>query len=111
MPLTPQELLESLRLEGETKGFFLHADAEHCLDTAASLIECLEHYGYCCCPCRLPSGNKEIDADICCPCEYRDADVLEFGACYCSLFVSAEYKDDPDFFPEVDERRPPDRGA
>ena len=30
------------------------------------------------------------------------------GVKYCTLFVDAEHRDDPDFFPDVDERRPPE---
>jgi rubrerythrin len=40
------------------------------------------------CPCRLASGNKPDDIDIICPCDYRDADLNEFGTCYCALYVS-----------------------
>ena len=111
MPMTPQELLDALRSQEEPKGYFFHADKEHCLSTAASLLDSMEHYGYYCCPCRLPSGNKDADADISCPCDYREEDVAEFGACYCSLFVSEEHKDDHDFFPEVEERRPPEKSV
>jgi len=41
-----------------------------------------KRYGYQACPCRLASGRKEEDLDIVCPCDYRDADVVEFDACY-----------------------------
>ena len=51
-----------------------------------------------------------LDSDIICPCVYRAADIEEFGACMCAFYVSEEHKDDPDFFPEVDERRDPSRG-
>lgn len=107
--MTPEALLEALRASEEPKGFYLHADAEHCLETAASLLDNLEKYGYMCCPCRLATCCQDKDADMVCPCLYRDEDVRDFGACYCTLFVSAEHKDDPNFFPEIDERRPPEK--
>lgn len=107
--MTPQALLEILRQEAETKGFYLHADMEHCIGTAESLLISLEKHGYMCCPCRLATGCPNSDSDMICPCAYRDEDVIEFGACYCSLFVSEEHKDDPEFFPDVDERRPPEK--
>ncbi|MDY7042449.1 MAG: ferredoxin-thioredoxin reductase catalytic domain-containing protein, partial [Chloroflexota bacterium] len=28
--------------------------------------------------------------DIICPCDYRDPDLDEYGACYCALYVSEE---------------------
>ena len=30
----------------------------------------------------LASGKKEEDLDIICPCDYRDPDVSQYGACY-----------------------------
>lgn len=109
--MTPEALLEALRASEGPKGYFLHADAEHCMETAESLLDAQKRYGYLCCPCRLPSGDANKDTDIICPCVYRDDDVKDFGACYCTLFVSEEYKDDADFFPEIDERRPPEKGV
>ena len=76
--MTPQSLLKVLKATAEQKGYFLHADEEHCLATAESLLENKQRYGYLCCPC------------------------------FCTLFVDAEHRDDPDFFPDVDERRPPE---
>lgn len=107
--MTPEALLEALRASEEPKGYYLHADAEHCLETAESLLDNQKRYGYLCCPCRLACDNKEKDTDIVCPCEYRDADVEEYGACFCTLFVSEAHRDDPDFYPDVDERRPPEK--
>lgn len=51
-----------------------------------------KRYGYWSCPCRLASGDKIEDLDIIYPCDYRDADVLEYGVCYCALYVSNKVK-------------------
>lgn len=107
--MKPDELLEHFRKSGEADGFYLHADPEHVLEIAENLLETKNRYGYLSCPCRLSSGVRTEDADIICPCEYREADVQEFGACYCHLFVDAAHKDDPNFFPEMDDRRPPEK--
>ena len=64
-----------------------------------------DRYGYPSCPCRLATGNFEIDRDIICPCDYRDPDVAEFGACYCRLYVNKAVFDSQNL-PEVPERRP-----
>ncbi len=66
-------------------------------------------YGYRACPCRLASGEKEEDLDIICPCDYRDEDVDEFGACYCALYVSKEIKEGLKQAEPIPERRSPDR--
>jgi ferredoxin-thioredoxin reductase catalytic chain len=41
-----------------------------------------KRYGYQACPCRLAAGRREEDQDIVCPCDYRDADVVESDSCY-----------------------------
>ena len=106
--MTPIELLEQFKQEAENKGFSLHADHDHCLHTVESLLENKARYGYMNCPCRLAKEDIKQDIDIICPCKYREEDIQEQGACFCSFFVSKEYKDDADFFPDVDDRRPPE---
>lgn len=64
-----------------------------------------DRYGYPSCPCRLATGNLEIDRDIICPCDYRDPDVAEYGACYCRLYVNKAVFESQNL-PEVPERRP-----
>ena len=64
-----------------------------------------ERYGYPSCPCRLATGNLDFDRDIICPCDYRDPDVAEYGACYCRLYVNKAVFDSQNL-PEVPERRP-----
>jgi ferredoxin-thioredoxin reductase catalytic subunit len=41
--------------------------------------------GYC--PCRLVSGNDELDKKIICPCEFHEDEVEKNGECLCKLFV------------------------
>jgi ferredoxin-thioredoxin reductase catalytic subunit len=64
-----------------------------------------DRYGYASCPCRLATGNFEIDRDIICPCDYRDPDVAQYGACYCRLYVNKAVFESQNL-PEVPERRP-----
>jgi ferredoxin-thioredoxin reductase catalytic chain len=64
-----------------------------------------ERYGYPSCPCRLATGNLELDRDIICPCDYRDPDVAQYGACYCRLYVNRAVFESQNL-PEVPERRP-----
>jgi ferredoxin-thioredoxin reductase catalytic subunit len=69
-----------------------------------------ERYGYPSCPCRLAAGKLEFDRDIICPCDYRDPDVAEFGACYCRLYVNDKVNETKDL-PTVPERRPLEKQA
>lgn len=84
------ELYERLRQEAEASGYYLNPDLELVLDLMEGLVANLKRYGYMACPCRLASGIREKDLDIICPCDYRDADLEEYGACYCGLYVSEE---------------------
>jgi rubrerythrin len=55
----------------------------------------------------LASGTKEEDLDIVCPCDYRDPDLNEYGACYCGLYVSKAVIDGKKKIGSIPERRPP----
>ncbi|MFQ5965375.1 MAG: ferredoxin-thioredoxin reductase catalytic domain-containing protein [Candidatus Scalinduaceae bacterium] len=52
-------------------------------------------YGYQYCPCRMISGDKEIDAKTICPCEYHIEEIKQDDICCCDLFVSPNYKTAP----------------
>lgn len=101
--MTAEELYQLFKKE-EEKGYYLHKNHEHCMETLESLIENLNNYGYLNCPCRLANNDAEKDRHTTCPCVYRNIDVKEHGACFCHLFVSEEHKDDENFFPEIDDR-------
>jgi len=107
--MTPEELYEKLRPLQEAKGYFFNKDKAFVLDLMESLLINRERYGYMACPCRLASGRRELDKDIFCPCEYREPDVAEFGACYCGLYVSKEWNDGSIPQETVPERRDPEK--
>jgi len=90
----------------EQHGYFLCPDKELLKNLLEGLKTNYNRYGYGACPCRIACGNKQYDTDIICPCEYRDADVNEFGMCYCGLFVSKEILDAPQNMGPIPERRP-----
>ena len=70
------------------------------------LMENYNRLGYYNCPCRDSQQDPKIDRDIICPCLYaREADVEEYGHCYCALF----FREDFDMTQEIamiPERRP-----
>ena len=43
-------------------------------------------YGKRLCPCFDPSGGKENDKAMLCPCKYIDDEIEEYGTCHCALF-------------------------
>jgi ferredoxin-thioredoxin reductase catalytic chain len=100
------QLYETLRRAQEPKGYFFNKDKAGVMELLEALLINKERYGYMACPCRLASGNRESDKDILCPCEYRKADVEEFGSCYCNLYVSKDWNEGKRPKVHVPERRP-----
>ena len=92
--------------DARTYGYYLNPDPKFLQDLLEGLKSNEERYGYPACPCRLGSGNLEIDRDIICPCDYRDPDVAEFGACFCALYVRKDVYEGKTPVQPVPERRP-----
>ena len=80
-------------------------------DLLKGLAENEERYGYPSCPCRIASGDIEKDRDIICPCDYRDPDVEEYGACYCALYVRKDLFEGKTAILPIPERRPSEKQA
>jgi len=104
---TIDQVYERLKKHAESTGYYLNPDAKFTKYLIKSLLINQKRYGYWACPCRLASGKKEDDLDIICPCDYRDPDLNEFGACYCALYVSQEIKDGKKSPGSIPERRLP----
>ena len=100
-------LFDRLDRDAESAGYHLNPDTEFTKDLVRSLLVNESRYGYQACPCRLASGVKEDDLDVICPCDYRDQDLEEFGACYCALYVSEDIKEGRSAAEPIPERRPP----
>lgn len=88
-------------------GYRLNPDAEFVKNLIHGLLKNEQRFGYRACPCRLASGKKEEDLDIVCPCDYRDSDLEDHGACYCALYVDAAIAEGSRKVAPVPERRPP----
>ncbi|HDR91113.1 MAG TPA: ferredoxin:glutaredoxin reductase [candidate division Zixibacteria bacterium] len=98
---------QRLKREAEEGGYFLNPDVEFTKGLVEGLLTNIERYGYPACPCRLAERDKSADLDIICPCDYRDQDVAEFGACYCALYVSDKVAAGSAELHSIPERRPP----
>ncbi len=88
-----EKLYEQLKRINEPKGYFFNKDQEKTMFLIRALITNKERYGYMCCPCRLAKEDIKADRDIICPCDYREADIAQYGSCYCALYVSQEWND------------------
>lgn len=84
------ELRNSIEKTNAGRGYYLNPDLTFVDSLLDGLLENEDRYGYQACPCRLASGNKEKDFDLICPCDYRDDDLAEYGACYCALYVNEQ---------------------
>ena len=92
--------------EAEQSGYHLNPDVEITKDLIKGLLINENRYGYWACPCRLTSGSKSENLDIICPCDYRDADVVDYGTCYCALYVSQTVFEGKKEVNSIPERRP-----
>jgi ferredoxin-thioredoxin reductase catalytic subunit/rubredoxin len=100
-------LYDRLNRDAEAAGYHLNPDREFTIDLVRSLLINEKRFGYPVCPCRLTRGKKDDDLDIICPCDYRDKDLEEFGACYCGLYVDDEIFNGRKQLTAIPERRPP----
>ena len=101
-----ERLFAKLDREAESSGYHLNPDREFALGLMAGLLVNEGRYGYRACPCRLASGARAEDLDIICPCDYRDPDLTQHGACYCALYVSQDIVDGKRKARRIPERRP-----
>jgi ferredoxin-thioredoxin reductase catalytic subunit len=102
-----EALRDRLHRDAESGGYHLNPDTGFALSLVEGLLANERRFGYRSCPCRLASGDREDDLDIVCPCDYRDADLDEWGACYCALYVSDAVLRGERAVRSIPERRPP----
>lgn len=102
-----QALYEKLKRETERRGYRLNPDEGFVKSLIEGLASNAARYGYESCPCRLSTGKKQDDLDIICPCDYRDADIDKYGACYCGLYVSEKVYKGEQTLGSIPESRPP----
>jgi ferredoxin-thioredoxin reductase catalytic subunit len=103
--ITIEQVRKRAEADARTYGYYLTPDPELLQGFLEGLKVNEERYGYPLCPCRLASGDFDLDRDIICPCDYRDPDVAEYGACYCRLYVNKAVYESKEL-PTVPERRP-----
>ena len=109
--VTVEMVRQRAEADARTYGYYLNPDPEFLQSLLEGLKRNEERYDYPSCPCRLASGKFEYDRDILCPCDYRDPDVQEFGACYCGLYVRKDVYEGKTELQPVPERRPVEKQA
>ncbi len=97
---------QKVKKDAEASGYNLNPDVEFTKELLKSILINKKRYGYGACPCRLASGNRKEDLDLICPCDYRDPDLVDYGACYCGLYISGEILRGEKKLQSIPERRP-----
>jgi ferredoxin-thioredoxin reductase catalytic subunit len=108
---TLDKVRQKAEADARTYGYYLNPDSQFLQSLLEGLKQNEERYTYPSCPCRLASGTFDYDRDILCPCDYRDPDVQEFGACYCGLYVRKDVHEGKAELKPVPERRPVEKQA
>jgi len=104
---TTEGMKEYIGMVCQKNNWILIKDQIMFKDLINGLVDNKKSYGYQSCPCRLASGNRDLDRDLICPCDYASDDVKEFGACYCNLYLRSDfYETIKAEFVNVPERRP-----
>ncbi len=104
---TLEGMLEYCKNVSRINNWIINRDEQTLKDLIDGLSENKKMYGYQSCPCRLASGNRDLDRDLICPCDYAPLDIKEFGACYCNLYLQNDfYEDIKKDYIVVPERRP-----
>lgn len=98
---------EELKQQEKETGYILNPDNELVMTLVQGLVANKIRYGDEICPCRLMKGTMEDNLDIICPCDYREADLNEYGSCFCGLYVSEELMKHGGPKSQTPERRPP----
>ena len=101
-------LYEQLHRDAEASGYHLNPDRDFTRGLVEGLLINEQRYGYWACPCRLATGDRQKDLDIICPCDYRDPDLVEWGNCYCALYVSEGISRGEREAQPIPEHRPPE---
>jgi ferredoxin-thioredoxin reductase catalytic subunit len=109
--ITLEKVRQRAESDAKTYGYYLHPDPQFLQDLLEGLKKNEERYGYPSCPCRLATGNLDLDRDIICPCDYRDPDVAEHGCCYCALYMQKDLYEGKTPINPIPERRPPEKQA
>ena len=88
---TTEGMKEYVKNVSEKNDWILNMDTNTFNDLINGLVNNKKNIGYQSCPCRLASGNRDLDRDLICPCEYASMDIEEHGACYCNLYLRKNF--------------------
>lgn len=103
---TKEQTRKFMEMVAKKNGWYLNRDEEFLDMLAEGLTTNYNRYGYYSCPCRDADGDRELDKDIICPCDYCVPDQKEYGHCYCGLYLTPEFYESGKEPEAIPERRP-----
>ena len=81
--------IDTVKKIGIKKGWALNPDSEIVNTILDGLNNNFKKHGRYYCPCRVVTGDKEVDKKISCPCAFSDDEVEKDGRCHCQLYFKA----------------------
>jgi ferredoxin-thioredoxin reductase catalytic chain len=85
--MTIEELIKEYEEYAEKHGFMLNPNRKVVEAIVKGLLMKEEKHGARYCPCRVMTGDVEVDKKIVCPCVFHLKEVDEKGQCICRLFM------------------------
>jgi ferredoxin-thioredoxin reductase catalytic chain len=78
--------LETAEKIAKVKGWKVNPDKKAAQEITDGLNKNKETKGAYYCPCKVVTGDKEVDKAIICPCKNSQNEIDEMGHCHCGLF-------------------------
>lgn len=88
---TREQTVIFTQMVAKKQGWVLNPDTAFYNSLVDGLTQNYNRYGYYHCPCRDSEGSRELDAPAICPCIWSKEDILQYGHCYCALYLSREF--------------------
>jgi ferredoxin-thioredoxin reductase catalytic subunit len=83
---TPEEYIKNSEEYAESVDIKLNPNQKAVEGVVKGLFRNKETRGEFYCPCRIPSGDKEKDKDLICPCVFHRGEIEIQDHCKCFLF-------------------------
>lgn len=103
---TKDDARKFVEMVAKKQGWHLNPDSQFLDDLYEGFATNFNRHGYYACPCRDADGEKKLDKDIICPCDYCRPDMEEFGHCFCGLYLTEAFFNTGEAPGGVPERRP-----
>lgn len=81
-----KKIMNFVQKYSQKSGYHLNSNKEILELIIVGLTKQKEKYGFFYCPCKIVTGNIDVDKNIICPCKSHIEDIKKNGSCHCNLF-------------------------